>query len=477
MPEKILESIAAGAVEPLYLVSGDRVAAEPAAERIAQAVAARIGCEVDIRRRPAELAPVLADLRTLSLFGGGKVVVVVESRILADPRDAADLIDDAGEILPIGGDELATDERRGAGRLLQALRLFEADPYRGTPEQALAQLPEWVFQGGSAYRRKSRNRPRGKRQGEELREGLVGLLAAARAAELRGWAETELAELSELAAGGLPPNHTMILVEHSVAADHPLVRRLRERGVWIDLGRVEAGRKGGWEGLRALTEELARETGVGIREDATRELARRTLQQEDRRQGGGVRADSTERFAGEYRKLASLAGSEGVIDRGLVERAVDDRGEEDVWKILDAIGEGRAADALQRLDRLLAAADDPVGARLSFFALLADFARNLAAVAGMARIAGVRRGERSYNRFKEDLAPRLKDARPERGSNPIAKMHPFRLHRLYLAASRLPAPTLAILPARALEAEMALKGGSRRHRAVLAAFVCDLAGG
>jgi DNA polymerase III delta subunit len=107
MPEAVLRRIGAGTVEPLYLVSGDRVVAEPAAERIARAAAERIGCEVEIRRRPAELAPVLADLRTLSLFGGGKVVLVVESQILADSRSAADLVDAAGEALPLAGEELA----------------------------------------------------------------------------------------------------------------------------------------------------------------------------------------------------------------------------------------------------------------------------------------------------------------------------------------------------------------------------------
>lgn len=476
MSEAILERIASGEVEPLYLISGDRVVAEPVGERIAQAAAEKIGCDVTIRRRPATLQEVLADLRTLSLFGPGKVVLVIESRVLADARDAAELVDDAGEVLPIGGDNLALDERRAAGRLLQALRLFQVDPHRGSPEEALEGLPGWAFQGGSSYRRRSRNRARGKPQIQELKIGLAELLRAARSAELQGWAETELAELSQLVEGGLPPRHTLILVETSVAADHPLVQSVEARGAWHRAGKVEATRRGGWEGLGGIAAELERETGVSIRRDALQELARRTLQTEDQRAGGGVKVDSTERLAGEYRKLASLAADSGAIERALVEESVDDRGDEDVWKIIDDIGEGRAAAALHRVDRLMAAAPDPVAARLGLFALLAQFAGHLTAIAGMARVAGVARGERNFQRFKSQLAPRLQENRPGHGKNPLNGLHPFRLHRAYLAASRLPPKTLARLPARALEAELALKGGSRRPRAVLAAWVLELSG-
>ncbi|MCZ6508630.1 MAG: hypothetical protein O7A04_11380, partial [Acidobacteria bacterium] len=284
VPEAILEKIAQGHLDSLYLVSGDRVVAEPIAQRIATALAERIGCEVDTQRRPASLGPVLADLRTLSLFGSGKVVLVVESRILADSRGVADLIDDAAEALPIGRDGLAMNERRAAGRLLQALRLFQVDPYQGPPEDVVAQLPAWAYQGGAVYRRRSRNRPRGKRQVEDLKSGIGELLAAARAAELVGWAETDLAELSELITGGLPPGHVLVLVERSVAADHPLVAAVKESGAWLEAGQVEATRRG-WDGLGAVAAELERETGVAMQADALQELARRTLRQEDGRGG------------------------------------------------------------------------------------------------------------------------------------------------------------------------------------------------
>jgi hypothetical protein len=135
--------------------------------------------------------------------------------------------------------------------------------------------------------------------------------------------------------------------------------------------------------------------------------------------------------------LASLAGAGVEIDQALVEEAVDDRGDEDKWKILDAIGEGRVADALRGIDRYLAAADDPIAARHSFFGILATFARRLTAVAGLARLRGVPRGERNYSRFRDDLAPRLKDPSAGAGKNPLAALHPFPLRSSKLLRRKL----------------------------------------
>ena len=176
---------------------------------------------------------------------------------------------------------------------------------------------------------------------------------------------------------------------------------------------------GGWQGLELLAAELERQTGVGIAADALAELARRTLRQEsDRgRATGGVDADSTARFAGEYRKLANLVERQGDdrIDRKLVEQAVEDRGEEDVWQLLDAIAAGRGGEALDRLHRLIAAAEDPLAARLSFFSLLASFCRQLVAVRGMMRVARVPAGEGNYARFKTSTRRRCSPRSPPAG--------------------------------------------------------------
>ncbi len=462
----------------MYVVEGDRVLAEPAATRVAQTLAERAGCSVETHVRPARLSPILGDLRTFALFASAKVVLVVETGALADRSAAAAFVDEAVEVVPLGdraeASELSPGERRGALALLQAVRLFEVDPLVGDPEQILGDLPDWVFEGARKGGRK-----RGKKKVESLRQDLAALLAGARAAGLHGFGEDEVSELAAVVRDGLPPGHTLVLAETSVAKDHPLVAPLEERKALLRVGRVEADRRG-WSGLDELSDELARQTGVRAEPAALAELARRTLRKEGDgrgRGGDGAASATTDRFAAEYRKLANLAHGEGsdTIDREMVAEAVEDRGQEDVFAILDAVSAGRPAEALDRLGRYLASSSDALAARLSFFALFAGYCRNLVAVRGMMEVAGVRPGERNYGRFKASLAPRLQGELAG-AKSPAAGIHPFPLHKAYQMVPRMPAELLARLPWRVLETELALKGQSGRPDAALAELIAEVAG-
>lgn len=459
------------------LVHGDLVLAEPAAERVATALAEALGCAPERHRRPPSLAPLLQDLRTFSLFASAKALLVVDSAVFADRAAAAELLDDAAEVLPVTVEDrpLSGRERQAASRLFQALHLFDLDPHAGPPERLLGELPVWAFEGGTS-RRSRGGRARSKKQAEELRASFAGLLEMARREGIQGTGEGDLATLSDVIRGGLPEGHLLVLAERSVAADHPVVRLLAERKAVLAVGSVEAAeRGGGWQGLDLFAAELERQTGVAIAGDALAELARRTLRQEGERRGGkgsgGIDADSTSRFAGEYRKLAHLAGA-GKIDRKLVQQSVEDRGEEDVWQLLDAVSAGRSAEALDRLRRLLSGAEDPLNARLAFFGLFASFCRQLTAIRGLMRVARISPGEGNYARFRDRLAPALQGEIPGGGGkNPLAGLHPFRLHKAYLAASRLPEDVAVRLPSDLLETELQLKGESSEADAALANLV------
>ena len=456
-------------MQPVYLVHGSRALAEPAGLRLAEALGKALGCASRVVRRPDEIADVAADLRTFSLFADGKVVAVVESGVFADRATAAALFEEVRQQLPWSGgaDDLTGKARDAATRLLQVLRLFDLDPAALGADRALAGLPESLLGG------KGTRAGKGKGAVDEVRAGLRPLLVAAIASGLRGLGDNADSLVADLVRDGLPERHALVLIESAVAEDHPVLEALTRRGAVVFAGEVTAG-KGGFDGLAALANELRLETGVEIDRAALAALARRTLRfEEGFGDGREVDADSMARFAGEYRKLAALAGGDR-IGLALVQQTVVDRGEEDVWQLLEAIGAGRAAEALGRLDRLLSGAEDPEAARLSFFALLAGMARQLTALAGLARRRGVPPADRDYNRFKTRWAPLLQAPDPELPGNPLAGLHPFRLHRAYLLASRLPEPLLVHLPWHVLETERRLKGESGDPATALAELVLRL---
>jgi len=472
--ETLLAEISQGRTRPVYLVHGDLVLAEPEAVKLASALASAAGCEVEIRRHPPHLGPLLDDLRTFSLFASAKVILAVDTAALADRSAAADLIDEAEKTLPVGGGELSARGREGASRLLQALRLFGIDPATASPEQTVGALPEWALQGGQNIR-KTRPRGRTRKEAADLAAGLIELLAGAREAGLHGWAEGDLARLDDAVREGLPKGHALVLAERSAALDHPIVQALTEGGSVLATGGVVSDRRQGWQGLDAVARQLAKEVGVDIAPDALAELARRTLKQE--RQGSSAGAESTARLAGEYRKLANLAHGEGKnrIDRRMVAAAVEDRGEEDVWKILDAIGAGRGGEALDRLHRLLAADDDLAGARLGFFGLLASLCRQITAIRGLMRVHEVPASVRGYDTFKSQWAPRLQADLAGGEKSPLAGLNPFRLFKAYQTACKVPEADAATLPWLVLETELRLKGGSDDPDAALAHLVTHLA--
>ena len=469
----MLGAIQDGPPSPIYLVRGDRVVSEPAAARLGEKLAGLVGCDLESHRRPPDLGDILADLQTFSLFATGKVVLASETAVLADLSGAAALIDDAAEAVPLSAGEgaLSGSEKRSALRLLQALRLFELDPYAGAASEVLARLPDWALQGGAAMRKKARRRSAA--QVKKLRGGLEPLLEQARSDGLEGRAEGTVALLMELLHKGLPDGHHLVLAESTVADEHPIVQALEERGALVSAGGIEVDRKG-FRGLEAVAGELERQTGVSIDPAALGELAKRTLRRESRGRAETVAADSSGRLAAEYRKLATLAGS-GKITVDLVTETVEDRGDEDVWQVLDAIGSGRPGNAIERIDRLMAASEDPVATRLSLFSLVASFCRQVSVIGGLLAGSGVRRGERSYQRFKANIAPKLQEPLAGDRPNPLAGLHPFRLYRAYLAASALPAPEFQALPKKVLDTELRLKGDSRAPETVLTAFVAELA--
>ncbi len=462
-------------MQPVYLVHGSRALAEPSGLRLAEALGKALGCAPQVVRRPDEIADVAADLRTFSLFADGKVVAVVESGVLADRATATTLFEEVRQQLPWSGgpDDLTGKARDAATRLLQVLRLFDLDPQTLGSERILAALPDALLSGKAT--RAGSSAARGKGGGaEELRTALLPLLQAAVGAGLRGLGDSAASLVADLVRDGLPDRHALVLIESAVAEGHPVLEALTRRAAVVFAGEITVGKQG-FDGLAALASELQRETGVEIDRAALAALAKRTLRfAEGFGDGREVDADSMARFAGEYRKLAALSGG-AKIQIALVEKSVEDRGQEDSFQILDAIGDGKAAEALAKLARYLGSAEDPLAARLMFFGSLAGFCRRIVAVRGIAAAVRVPNGERNYGRFSTQWAPKLQGEIPGLARNPLAGMKPFPIFKAYLAAGRIPPAVLDTLPARVLETERRLKGDSGDPDAALAALVLALA--
>ena len=479
-----VERIEGGDRQPVYLVIGEQVLATREASRIAKALAAAAGCEVAVHRGAAgaELGSILTDLFTFSLFEPAKVALVEASAEFADRDAAADLIDEAARAVvddsgPTGalGDPLSSAERVAAGRLLQVLRLFGTDPLAGAAEEAVSSLPDRVLSGGKNLRTGGR-RGRLKKQKVELKKGLAALLEAARAEDLSGWSDGNLAELDRAAEGGLPEGHALVLAERSVDREHPIVKRLFERKAAFAFDRLGLDRQGNPTGLDPIVAELARETGVSIDRAAAAELARRTL----RKEGWGASeadADSAARFAAEYRKIAAgMPEGAGRIDRAAVEESVVDRGEQDVWAVFNAMDAQKPGAALAALRRYFDSAADPRGERFRFLSLLAGRCQQLAAVHGIAMAHGLPEAG-NFNGFKARVLPKLMAEWPGTTKKPT----PWPLFNLYTAAMARRGPeavaAMGELPWKVLETETRLRGGSGEDAAALEALVLAVAGG
>ena len=306
------------------------------------------------------------------------------------------------------------------------------------------------------------------------------MLEAARAEDLIGWSDSDLAELGRIVDGVLPEGHALVFAERRADRAHPLVQRLSERKATFEVGALEFDRRGGVGGLDSVVAELADETGVGIDRGAVQELARRTLRKSADWGESEVDADSAARFAAEYRKIAdAVRDRAGRIDRSAVEEMVADRGDQDVFQLLDAIAEQRPAQALALFRRRLDSSPDRNAARLSFFALLANFCQQLAAAHGLAVSLDLP-AEGNFNRFKTRILPKLTAELPGGAANPLTRIHPFRLFRIYQAASARrdarASRAIAGLPWRVLQTEVRLKGGSADGDTALESLVAAVAG-
>jgi len=320
--ETCLAEARAGGPVPVYLFDGDaflsgRAAQELAAALVPEARRSLNLVELDAAAAPAEVA---AELATVGLFGGAKVVLLAEPAFLASKEDQDEAFRRAREMW-------------GQGRQREAARRL----------MALAAKAGW-----SAQELAGDDRPGAEDWERELAVGASWdpdfALAAARFAVEREMkaARDDAGALDALLARGLPPGHVLLVAAGKVDGRLPLVKRLAAAGRRVSFQIEKEGR---WDDERLVLgpvlEALLAGTGKRVDRGAEARLAE-------------IVGDDARTLASEVRKLAAFVGARQVIRADDVDEVVARVSEDKFFALGNAV-EGRDLEkALAVLDRTLA---------------------------------------------------------------------------------------------------------------------------
>ena len=160
----------------------------------------------------------------------------------------------------------------------------------------------------------------------------------------------------------------------------------------------------------------------------------------------------------EVAKLALLVGDDRVIDVELVRQNVGGWRARTTWEMIDAVADGRAADALAQLDRLIAAGEKPHG-------VLPQMASSLRRFATAAQLIEVAEVEKRRLPLREALSQ--------------AGVLPFKLNDAERQLRQIGRPRAKLLTRWLLAADLAIKGhnsSDERARIELERLIVRLAG-
>lgn len=179
-------------------------------------------------------------------------------------------------------------------------------------------------------------------------------------------------------------------------------------------------------------------------------------------------------LASEIEKLATYVGNRAEITEADVALLASPSGESSVWALSDAIGDRDLPKALQLLDQLLFQGESAVG---MLFALIGGV-RNLLLVRELID-RKVLQSYPDYGRFKaslDRLPPGIGDEySSDRRFNPLL-VHPFRLHKLVLQASRFTLGELRRAMESMLEANKQLVSSSLDDKIVMEQLLIGMLG-
>jgi DNA polymerase-3 subunit delta len=323
--ESCLAEARAGRAAPVYLLDGDAFLTGRAGRELAEALVPEERrslnlVELDAATSPAEVA---AELSTLGLFGGAKVVLLSEPAFLTSKEDQDDAFQRAREMWAQGR------QKEAARRLL-----------------AIAAKAGWSAQdldprGGEAPSAEDWKRELSVDWGEGAGDFVAGAARYALERELKA-PRDDAGALDALLARGLPQGHCLVIAAGKVDGRLPLVKKLAAAGRRLPLQIEKEGR---WGDERPVLGPAIRALLRGSGKRVTREA--------EERLAALVGADART-LASELAKLVAFVGERAAIEAEDVDQLVVRTSEDPFFALGNAVEARDLPVALAVIDRTLA---------------------------------------------------------------------------------------------------------------------------
>jgi len=451
--DKIVADVRRGAGAPVYLLYGDELLARDGAKAIVDALVPEAHRSLSVEVvGDDDAAGVAGRLRTVSLFGGLKVVVVHDTKAFVSKQNVGDVFKRSRDAWKEG------DDKRAMRLLLQAAGGAGRD--RAFVERAAkGELPDEVWEQVVGLKRDE--------ESERWLQETAGRLAAegAEVSESPGAGTASIYE--GLLQQGIPAGAVLILTADVVDQRRALFKRIGEAGVVVDCG-IRTGKLGETqmkpEVARGRIREAVARAGKRIDDDAVAGIVERT--------GFSVRA-----LESELEKMLLYVGDRVEIRRSDVLDVLSNTREASIFDLTSAIEERDAARAIRAL-RALAAQRE---AAQPILGMLAGTVRSLILARSVLdrRLEGQLDPRMTYAAFQGRVVPRLAaDAGAEDGSAAkVREMHPFRAFNLLKAACRFTQVELVRALTAIHDADLALKSTGQPEGMVLETLALALCGG
>lgn len=435
---KVLTAIAKKQSPPVILVGGtSEYLSERAFHDIRDAIqAAYPGIAVEAYEPGAELATVIDSYRTMSLFGGSRLIILPEVNAFVSAKELTALYDKS----VTEWKSAKTDRKRAtsSAKLLHVLGLVGCD--LDMKDAAIA----------SAL-------------GATLDDTLAAMLAFCRAGGKKaGRGEDDAALLTEAVGRGGAAGTILLMRAGEIPRESATVDLIGRAGAVVvtDLARENFN-----AALEQAVASIAAELDVRFEPAAVNRLRQRL----------GIERMLADKFSrdvpdlrtavAEAERVATLAGAGNRVTAAIIDREVESVEGGARYELASLFTEGKYLEAVTKLRDLVAQArrDDPKASVEihygRFLFPLADEIRQMIAIHSFARARRVDlRTSMNYNRFKDAVAESLGDYLKSLGLV-RQRPHPFPLHKKWEAARSRKEPELFAALAAIADLEVKRKSG------------------